>query len=66
MSHSALVSALDGTPGLALRAQEPMSSHTDLRVGGAADLWIVAESQEALEAAARESKALGLKIHFFH
>ena len=42
-----------------------MSSHTDLRVGGAADLWIVAESQEALEAVARESKAMGLKIHFF-
>ena len=65
MSLSALVSALEGVPGLALRAQEPMSRHTDLRVGGPADLWVVAESKDALEAVAREGKSQGVKLHFF-
>ncbi|MEC7240348.1 MAG: hypothetical protein VXW32_03865 [Myxococcota bacterium] len=65
MSLSALVGALSGVPDLALRAQEPMSRHTELRVGGAADLWVVVETEEALEAVAREGKSLGQRLHFF-
>jgi UDP-N-acetylmuramate dehydrogenase len=34
-------------------------------VGGPADLWVVAESKDALEAVAREGKSQGVKLHFF-
>lgn len=65
MSLSALASALRDTPDLAVRVEEPMSRHTDLRVGGTADVWIVVETTEALEAVARESKSLGVKLNLF-
>ena len=56
-----VLQSLAGVPGLVLRANESMTKHTTLRVGGPAEAWVVAESAEALEQAAAISKAAGAK-----
>ena len=65
MSLGPLLEALREVPDLALREREPMSRHTDLRVGGVADLWLAAETTSAVEAAARACRGLGIKLHCF-
>jgi UDP-N-acetylmuramate dehydrogenase len=65
MSLDALQAALDSVPGLSCRRDEPMARHTDLRVGGQAEMWLVAETREALEGAASGFKKAGAKLSFF-
>jgi UDP-N-acetylmuramate dehydrogenase len=65
MISTALMQALAPISGLICRRGESMAKHTTLRVGGAAELWMVAETQEALEAAALAFKEEGTKLHFF-
>jgi UDP-N-acetylmuramate dehydrogenase len=65
MSLDALQAALDPIPGLSCRRGEPMTRHTDLRVGGQAEMWLVAETREALEGAASCFKQAGAKLSFF-
>lgn len=49
MGTPELQSALEELPGAIVRAQEPMASHTPLRVGGPARLWTVAEDPQAMQ-----------------
>jgi UDP-N-acetylmuramate dehydrogenase len=46
--------------GLAVRRDEPMSAHTTYEIGGPADLFVVAESQEQVVLAARQARRLGI------
>jgi UDP-N-acetylenolpyruvoylglucosamine reductase len=65
MNWDALQAELTLVPGLTCRRNESMARHTDLRVGGCADLWMVAETKKALEAAAASLKGLGKTLYFF-
>jgi UDP-N-acetylmuramate dehydrogenase len=65
MNWDALHAELTVVPGLTCRRSEPMARHTDLRVGGCADLWVVAETKASLEATAAALKGLGKTLHFF-
>ena len=51
MHPDALLHDLGTVPNLAPRPGEPMSRHVPLRVGGPADLWVVAHDLDALGAA---------------
>jgi UDP-N-acetylmuramate dehydrogenase len=46
--------------GLAVCRDEPMSAHTTYQIGGPADLFVVAESQEQLVLAAKQARSLGI------
>lgn len=52
MLEVSLVRDLEQVPGLAVRPDEPLSRHAEWRVGGPAELWLVAETEDALTAAA--------------
>jgi UDP-N-acetylmuramate dehydrogenase len=47
-----LVRELREVPGLAVRREEPISRHAAWRVGGPVELWLVAETEDALTSAA--------------
>lgn len=54
-----LFEELSQTPGVLVRAEEPLSRHVPLRVGGPVELWVTVEDPAALPAvlsAARRSK----------
>ncbi len=61
----ALIAALENVPALAVRPGEPMARHTVLRVGGPADLWLVAETEAAAQAALTICKEAGQKVRFW-
>lgn len=63
MITDALLSALAEVPDLAVRTQEPWGRHSALRVGGPAELWLVAETEAAARAAADLCRAHEVKIH---
>ncbi|MCB9761952.1 MAG: hypothetical protein H6739_19160 [Alphaproteobacteria bacterium] len=63
MSADALRAALSGVEGLTLRPAEPFTRHTELRVGGPAELFAVAETEDAVLAAAQAAKEHGVKLH---
>jgi UDP-N-acetylmuramate dehydrogenase len=46
--------------GLSVCREEPMSAHTTYQIGGPADLFVVAESQEQLVLAAKRARGLGI------
>jgi len=46
--------------GLSVCRDEPMSAHTTYQIGGPADLFVVAESQDQLVLAARQARSLGI------
>jgi len=56
---AALEAALAGE-GLSVCRDEPMSAHTTYQIGGPADLFVVAESQEQLLSAVRQARSLGI------
>ena len=49
-TYEALAAAIAGETGLALRRDEPLASHTTLRVGGPADLFVAVSTVEDLMA----------------
>ena len=61
MSLPEWLQILDAVPGVAVRLNEPMARHTDLRVGGNAEAWLVVESQEGIEKTAALAKQHGSK-----
>lgn len=63
MINRELIEALQGVQGLALRTHEPMSRHTTWRVGGAAEIWLVPETEQALREAVAACRAAGEKTH---
>lgn len=63
MSQEPLLSALAAVPNLAVRAREPWARHSVFRVGGPAELWLVAETEQAALAAADLCRNHGLKLH---
>jgi UDP-N-acetylmuramate dehydrogenase len=46
--------------GLSVCRDEPMSAHTTYQIGGPADLFVVAESQEQIVLAAKRARELGI------
>jgi len=65
MIPGALLAELDSVSGIVSRPAEPMTRHTTLRVGGTAELWIVAETAEAVARVASLCKAHGTKLNYF-
>ncbi len=65
MIDDGLIQALEGIPALHVRPGEPMSRHTTFRVGGPAELWLLAESEEAAVAALRACKEAGEKVKYW-
>jgi UDP-N-acetylmuramate--alanine ligase len=55
-----LATAIAQTTGLAVRRDEPLSSHTTLRIGGPADLFVVVNSQEDLATLVRLAQQHGV------
>lgn len=61
MHAEELHQALLAIEGLRVRPGEPMARHTPLRVGGAADLWAVAEDLGALRKALQAARKLKVR-----
>ena len=57
---SALALALAAATGLAVLEHEPLRKHTSLRIGGPADLFVVADTVEALVAVVRAARTLAV------
>jgi len=66
MAVDALIDALNDTPGVFLRAEEPMANHTPLRVGGPVELWVEVKDTDSLSAFLSRAKRIGGKwrIHW--
>ena len=62
MISEALVESLHAVAGLELRADEPAARHCLLRVGGPIELWLVAETEAAVEAASGLCKEAGHRV----
>ncbi len=62
MLEVSLVRELEAVPGLTVHREEPMARHADWRVGGPAELWLVAETEEALSAAAKLLAAARVRL----
>lgn len=54
--YEALAAAIAGETGLALRRDEPLASHTTLRVGGPADLFVAVSTVEDLMAVLAQAR----------
>lgn len=65
MIDDALLQALEAIEQLQVRPGEPMSRHTVFRVGGPAELWLVAETERAAVAALKACKEAGEKVNFW-
>mgnify|MGYP003952637895 CR=1 FL=1 len=57
-----LVEALEVVPGLHVRCDEPAARHCLLRVGGAVEVWLVAETESAVKEAAALCKEAGHRV----
>lgn len=62
MISEALVESLHDVAGLELRADEPAARHCLLRVGGPIELWLVAETEAAVETACGLCKEAGHRV----
>ncbi len=62
MIQDELVEALEVVSGLCVRRDEPAARHCLLRVGGAVELWLVAETESAVVEAAVLCKEAGHRI----
>jgi len=65
MIDDGLMQTLELISGLAVRPREPMHRHTVFRVGGPAELWLVAENEEAAVAAIKACKGADQKVKFW-
>jgi len=65
MIPGGLLTEIDSVSGIVCRPAEPMKRHTTLRVGGAAELWVVAETADAVTEVAGLCKAHGVKLNYF-
>jgi len=65
MIDDALMQRLEAIDGLAVRPREPMQRHTVFRVGGPAELWLVAESEEAASEAVKACKAAQQSVKYW-
>jgi len=66
MPAAEMCAALSETAGVALRPEEPLARHLPLRVGGPAELWVMANDEEGLThalKAARSSSAVW-RVHW--
>jgi UDP-N-acetylmuramate dehydrogenase len=62
MISEALVETLHDVAGLEIREDEPAARHCLLRVGGPIELWLVAETEAAVEAATGLCKEAGHRV----
>lgn len=62
MSASDLLSALEGVPDLRARAELPFSRRSVFRMGGPVEVYISAETAEAVQVAAKATRECGLKM----
>ncbi len=62
MISEALVERLHDVPGLEVRPDEPAARHCLLRVGGPIELWLVAETEAAVEVANGICKEAGHRV----
>ncbi len=58
-----LVAALRHVPGLRIRAAEPLSRRTTLRIGGPAEVWVEIDTEPALVALLGALRGAGLAFH---
>lgn len=61
MAVAELIERIKNEPGLFSRAEEPMSRHLPLRVGGPVELWVEAEDEQALQSLLSHARAAGGK-----
>jgi len=65
MIDDALMQRLEPIDGLAVRPREPMQRHTVFRVGGPAELWLLAETEAAAVAAIKACKEAGQSVKYW-
>jgi len=64
LSREASFLELVSGPGVSGRQGEPISHHSTLRVGGPAEFWLVAETEEGVSRALSWASDFGVKVRF--